>query len=157
MIAEGAQVSYVGDDDDLEVGDTGKVLSDAGMGSHVLWSTGKKSGEITLVHDIELVQTEGARISYDDSFESGLVSVAVREVYDLGGSVALLNALNDEGHLATFAQIAEEAMALVTSRIREDLSMVEVLSALDPDEGSEFVALATTALLRDAFSGDGEE
>jgi len=88
----------------------GKVLSDAGIGSHVMWSTGARKGEIVLVPDIDLVQTNGARISYDDCLDSGLVTIAVRETYDSGGAVGLLNALNDEGHLATFSQIAEEAL-----------------------------------------------
>src|SRR2546423_10111003 len=103
-IPEGAQVNYVGDSQNLVVGDVGRVLSDAGSGSHVLWSTGKLSGQISLEYDHDLVQVQGARIAYDDSFDSGLVTVAVRETYDRGGAVALLNALNDEGHLATFSQ-----------------------------------------------------
>jgi hypothetical protein len=158
VIAEGSTVSYVGFEvDGMAVGDHGRVLSEGGSGSHVIWNTGDRKGEITLVPDTDLVQVQGARISYNDSLDGGLITIAVRETYDSGGAVALLNALNDEGHLATFAQIAEEAMRLVTARIREDSSIREVLAFLDDDEGSDLVGLATTALLRDAFStAEGE-
>lgn len=156
MIAEGSRVSYVGDDG-IFVGDHGKVISNAGTGSHVLWSDGSRAGEITLESDYDLVVTQGAKITYNDSLDSALVTVAVRETYDTGGSVALLNALNDEGHLASFSTIAEEAMRLVASRIREDPSFTEVLAHLDDEEGADLVGLAASALLRDAFAMDAVE
>lgn len=152
-IPEGARVSYVGDgDDDLAVGDKGKVLSAAGSGSHVLWSSGARAGDITLTANMDLISSR--TVDYDDSLDTGcLVSVAVRETYDRGGEAALLNALNEEGHLATFAPFAEEALQMVASRIREDPSIREVLGQLEPDEGAEFIHLAASVLLRDAFGG----
>jgi len=153
-IPEGARVSYCGDGGDgLVIDDKGKVLSAAGSGSHVMWSTGKRKGEITLTANVDLVATR--TVAYEDDLDSGgLVSVAVRDTYDSGGEVALLNALNEEGHLATFAPIAEEALQMVASRIRQDPSIREVLAQLDDDEGSGFVALAASVLLRDAFGGE---
>jgi hypothetical protein len=155
FLAEGSRVSYVGDEDNgLHVGDTGKVLSAAGSGSHVLWSTGSRAGDITLEHNMSLVANGQAEFSYDDNLYAGqLVSIAVRDVYVTQGYVGLLNAMNDEGHFATFAPIAEEAVRHVATKIREDASIKEVLSHLDPDEGAEFVSLAASVLLRDAFGG----
>lgn len=155
MIAEGARVQYVGDGDGgLSIGDRGKVLSNAGSGSHVMWQSGQRRGDITLVANMDLVATNGAQITYDDSLETGqIVTFAVRDVYDHRGDVGLVNALNDEGHFATLGSIAEEALALVTARLREDASMREVLAQLDEDEGAEFISFTATVLLRDAFRG----
>lgn len=153
MIVEGSFVSYVGDEvDGLAVGNRGKVLSSTTGASHVIWRDGARAGEVTFVKEGDLVVSRTA--AQDESvFESGhLVSVAVRQTYDHGGKVALLNALNDEGHLATCAPFAEEAMQLVASRIRQDPSFSEVLARLDPDEGADFVAFTAACLLRDAFS-----
>lgn len=159
MIREGAKVSYVGDgDDDLAVGDRGKVISVAGSSaSHVLWSTGKRLGQITLCDDADLVATpKAAALTYDGLDSGSLVTIAVRDTYDAAGEVGLLNALNDEGHLASLSQIAEEAVQIVASRLRTDPSMTEVLASLEPEEASAFVSFTASVLLRDAFGGTDE-
>lgn len=151
---EGQRVAFCGDPlDGLQVGDRGKVLSSAEAGSHVLWSTGSRTGEVTLVENFDLVASAHAPRSYDGLDAGSLVTIAVRDVYDGQGHVGLLNALNEEGHLATFAPIAEEAMHMVSQRIRQDPSIREVLAHLDSDEGADFVSLAASVLLRDAFGG----
>lgn len=150
---EGQRVAFCGDPDaGLQPGDRGKVLSSAGQASHVMWATGARAGEILLVGNLDLVASQQAPVSYDDLDSGSLVSIAVRDTYDGAGPVGLLNALNEEGHLATFATIAEEAMQAVAKRIRQDPSITEVLAVLDPEEGAEFVSLATSVLLRDAFT-----
>lgn len=149
---EGQRVAFVGDPQDgLQVGDCGKVLSSAEEGSHVLWSSGSRTGEVFLVENLDLVTSGATPRTYDDLDSGSLVTIAVRDVYEGMGHVGLLNALNDEGHLATFAPIAEEAMQMVAARIRQDPSIGEVLASLDSDEGQEFVTLAVSVLLRDAF------
>lgn len=154
---EGAKVSYVGEGDDgLSVGDRGKVLSDERGSSQVLWSTGARTGSITLVEDLDLVVGAKTPPTYDGFDAPGLVSVAVRDTYDTQGPVGLLNALNEEGHLATFASYAEQALESVASQITADPSMREVLAHLEPEEQGSFVTLAASVLLRDAFGG-GEE
>lgn len=151
---EGQRVAFCGDPNaGLQPGDTGKVLSSAETGSHVLWSSGSRTGEVLLVENLDLVASTAAPRTYDDLDSGSLVTIAVRDVYDGQGHIGLLNALNEEGHLATFASIAEEALNTVAASIRQDPSFREVLSHLDPDEGSEFVSLAATVLLRDAFGG----
>lgn len=154
---EGQRVAYCGDGDHgLQVGDRGKVLSAAGNHSHVMWTTGARSGEVTLTDNLGLVTSTHAAQTYDDLDAGSLVTIAVRDVYDNEGGVGLLNALNEEGHLATFAPIAEDAVSMVAGRIRQDPSIQEVLAHLDPDEGDEFVVFAASILLRDSFGG-GED
>lgn len=151
---EGQRVAFCGDPDaGLQPGDRGKVLSSAGAASHVLWATGSRSGEILLVGNLDLVASQQTQ-TYDDLDSGALVTIAVRDTFEQSGSAGLLNALNEEGHLTTFAGIAEEAVQAVAKMIRQDPSISEVLAALDHEEGAEFIALATTALLRDAFGGD---
>lgn len=155
---EGQRVSYVGDGDHgLQIGDRGKVLSSAESShSHVMWTTGARAGEVTIIRNFDLV-TSSTEPSYDDLDAGSLVTIAVRDTFDSRGHVGLLNALNEEGHLSTFASIAEEAIQTVAASIRQDPSIQEVLAVLDPDEGDEFVAFASSVLLRDAFGdyGDG--
>lgn len=151
---EGQRVAFCGDPQaGLSVDDRGKVLSSSGEASHVLWATGSRAGEVLLVSNLDLVVAGQAR-SYDDLDGGTLVTIAVRDTFDRTGHVGLLNALNEEGHLATFASIAEEAMQTVASRIRQDPSISEVLANLDPEEGAEFVAFTASVLLRDAFGGN---
>lgn len=146
---EGQRVSFVGDTDNgIAVGDRGKVVSAETGASHVLWMTGARAGEILLHDHFDLVVSSNLPT---DNFDSGLVSFSVRQTFDRYGSVGLLNALNEEGHLATFTEIAEEAVTMVASRIRQDPSFQEVLAHLDPEEGDDVVILAASVLLRDAF------
>lgn len=151
-IIDGQQVAYAGDGDDgLLPDDRGEVLSAGSTGSHVKWRTGAQAGRITLTANFDLVPMGGARISYDD-FESGsLVTFAVKETFEHRGAIGLLNALNDEGHLASLEALAEEALALVARKLRDDPSIREVLAHLDDDDGSEFVSFTATCLMRDAF------
>jgi hypothetical protein len=88
----------------------------------------------------------------DDSLEvSGLGTFTARQIYDEGGSEALLNAMADSGKLAAFQEIAEEALSLVSGRIRTSASFVALASHLDDEEAEEMVRLASAALIRDAF------
>jgi hypothetical protein len=154
MIREGAKVSYVGypDEAGLAVGDRGKVISASGESSHVRWESGTRTGSISLVENMDLVVGASAPARTYDAFEGqSLVTVAVRDTYDAAGPVALLNALNEEGHLATFAAIAESALEQVAAQITQDPSMREVLGHLEPEEQAGFVTLAAGVLLRDAF------
>lgn len=154
-IADNQRVAYCGDgDESLGVDDRGKVISAGKTGSHVLWQTGKRAGDITLTPNFDLVSMGGgAQIDY--GLDSGsLVSFAVRDVFDRSGPGGLLSALTEEGHTASWTAIAEDAMAMVAQRIRQDPSIHEVLGQMDEDDGSEFISIATVALLRDAFRED---
>lgn len=150
---DGSRVSYVGDGEhDLAIGDEGKVLSSGATGSHVMWTTGKRAGDVTLTLNWDLVVTKAA--TRNDSLDSGgLVTTAVRQVYERQGARGVLSALDSEGHLAPMVDLAETAIASLTATIRRDPSMREVLASLDEEEGSELVHLTAQALLREAFGG----
>lgn len=154
---EGQRVAYVGDGgNDLKPGDRGKVLSAEAGAAHVLWMSGEQTGSIIFHDNYDLV-AQSSDSSYDtDFYGSPLVTTAVRKVYDKGGSVGLLNALNEEGHLAVFTPIAEEAMSIVAARIKEEPAFIEVFNHLDSEEADGFVNLASWVLLRDAFSEEDE-
>lgn len=154
---EGQRVSYVGDGEGgLEVGDRGKVVSSDGSACHVLWTTGVRAGQVMFHKDFDLVASnQGPRnLSELDDFAAPLVSFAVRDIHDRHGNSGLLNALNEDGHLAAFSRLAEDAIQTVASGVREDPSIQEVLSQLDDEDGDEFVMFATLTLLRDAFGED---
>lgn len=155
---DGDRVSYVGfPDNGLVLSDRGRVVSVNGESSHVLWATGARIDRIDLIEDQDLVvvkaslNTISAQLA--DSLGMGpLVRLAVRETLEETGEAGLLNALNDFGHLGGLAQIAEDALEFVASRLRTDEAFAEVLSQLDEPEGSSLVSLASSVLLRDAFS-----
>lgn len=153
MIPEGVSVRYVGDalgkDAGLALDDHGKVVSATPTHSHVIWRTGARSGEITLTANLDLV---AERQQTDDALDGPLVSISAKSVYERGGATALLNAMIDDGHTADFGVIAQEALALVQARIRQDPSFRNVLAALDVEESADLVSLASVSLLRDAFS-----
>jgi hypothetical protein len=135
-------------------GDQGTLLArDGAHAAHVLWATGSRAGDTTLVWEADLAAVGRRTASLiEDSLEfGGLTSFAVREVYDTEGETGVLNAMAQIGHLQTFASIAEEALAMITARIRQDPSFREVCAQLDEEEGESLVRLASACLIRDAF------
>lgn len=156
MIRDGARVAFNGwpREHAPEIGDVGKVLSAGTNGSHVLWQSGARSGQVELVANEDLEVVTAGRDEMADSMETRVVALGVRDVFDTGGSVALLNTLAETGHLSGFGTIAEEALTSVASRLREDPSIADVLAHLEADEADEFVHLASAVLLRDAFGAE---
>lgn len=157
MIHEGQKVTYVGlADDGLQPGDTGRLLVIASAhAAHVQTATG-----VYLVPMEDLVEDRGrtAALAVDlleDSLDyGGLATTAVREVYDTEGSAGVISVLASGGHLSGFAEIVEEALTLVASRIRTDPSFRSVVATLDEDEAEAVVRQASASLIREAF---GEE
>lgn len=156
---EGQQVTYVGPGTDrLSRGDTGMLMAFAGgEGGHVLWRTGRAEGEATLEYLEDL--STGHTATHDpleDSLEvGGLAMQGVRETYATEGEAGVLNVMAEAGHLAAFSDIAEEALSLVASRVRQDPSFREVTGQLDEEAGEALLRLASICLIRDAF-GDPE-
>lgn len=158
MLYDGCRVEYTGTGNGpLVRGDQGAVLVMSGHCAHVQWKTGSQAGQVLLVdtRDVEpLGSRQGAvEEALDDSLEiSGLGTVTARQIYDEGGSEALLNAMSDAGRLASFQEIAEEALSLVAGRIRTSPSFTALAVHLEEDEADEMIRLASAALIRDAFS-----
>lgn len=161
---EGQTVSYVGlPERGLDVGDKGRTLSCSGSSSHVMWTTGHRVDLVDLIHHDDLVvQAKAAtRMSTAGSLEDtlsvpSLSMVAVRETLEESGEAGLLNALADTGCLGFLVDAADEALAMVASRVRADEGFALVLSHLDCDEAERLVELTAAVVLRDAFgSSDG--
>jgi len=162
-VHDGQIVSFAGDEghDDLFVGDQGKVLVAEGGFAHVLWSTGSRTGDVTITDTDSLHTGQQALTisgSLDDSLEvGGLVTFSSRQVVDERGMSGLLDIMAEAGHLSGFLDIAEEAIGIVAHRIRHDSSIRAITAELDDDEAEVLVRTAAAALIRDAFSVDEEE
>lgn len=160
-IRDGQTVSYIGPGNGgIDLGDTGKVLSAGATGSHVLWSTGVLTNQIVLVDNLDLAPMgrQASLDGLDDSLDvvDAMSFSAARNAYDLGGEVGVLNQMAEEGLLAAFGSIAEDAYEFIAGRVRQDPSFRAVTSQLDDDEGEALIALASHVLLRDAFGVDSE-
>lgn len=161
MIRESAKVTYIGMDvgEGPSLGDQGRVISADGGVCHVLWSTGAVEHQVTAHYDSDL-SLAGHTASADgleDSLEvGGLVTFSVRNVYDSGGSPAVVNQMAEMGHLGAFSEYAEEAIALVAARVRQDPSVRAVTANLEEDEAEHVYRLASACLIRDAFGVDDE-
>lgn len=155
---DGQQVSYIGLDGhitDPALGDRGKVLAVGQTASHVLWTTGHLADQITLTdnYDLAIVGRALESDGLEDSLEYGtIITTAVRDAYDDGGEVAVLNFMAEQGHLACFHDIAEDTIQFIASRLRQDAGFQAVASHLEEDERESLVLLATHVLLRDAFT-----
>lgn len=157
---EGQRVIYVGgptDYVDLQPGCQGRLLVHASAThAHFQGST----GNVYLVEHEDLAP-ERRTASVDplaDSLEVGSISIfAVREIYDTEGESGVIQAMASSGHLASFSEIAEDALSMVASRIRQDPSFREVLAHLDEEEGESVLRMAAACLLRDAYGEIGDE
>ena len=160
MLAEGAVVSWVGSahPGGVAVGDTGVVVSSSGACGHVQWSTGARVGQMDLIEEWDVVpvptttRVHTVSSSLSDSLGVDTVHTAARETFEDGGAAALLSVMHREGSLSCFAEIAEEALGFVATRLRNDAAFVHVLSALDESDAAAMVTLASSVLLRDAFT-----
>lgn len=154
MIPDGARVAYIGPQKGgHEIGDQGTVMRAEATYSHVRWSTGRLANDIEMVRNDDLIVNGSLTnhpLTAGDTLDSALVGINVGAVYSKRGSLGLVNALNEEGHLAAFPSIAEDAIQFVAQRIRQDPSVAEVLGRLDEGEADEFVHTACRVVLRDA-------
>jgi hypothetical protein len=158
---EGQRVTYVGQPEEgLLPGETGRLLI---MASSTAAHVQMPSGGIYLVMTDDLVPVTGKKAAapapdlLEDSLEVGtLPSFSASLVDEETDETELLNKMASAGMLSAFSDIAEEALMMISSRIRQDPVFREVLAGMDESEGESLVRLASTCLIRDAF-GDGEE
>jgi hypothetical protein len=132
------------------------VLSADAVGSHVQWVTGARAGNVTLIPNEDIAAQGSSRTAVhdelDESLEYGsLVSIAVRDVYDIDGETGVVEAMNEAGHLASLARFAEEAVSVVAAQVRTSPAFEAVLSQLEPEEADAIVTTAAASLLRDAL------
>lgn len=164
FLHEGQRVSYIGDGSDGRLlGDRGQLLVRSGREGHVKWDDGKvtpheleflaPSAVQATRHQVIARRTAMSPDGLEDSLEVGppIATVGVRGVYDTEGGVGVLNVMATTGALASFPEIAQEALGFVAHRIWSDPHVQAVTAQLDDDEAQEIVTLASQALLRDAF------
>lgn len=156
---DGQRVSYIGPPvEGLAMGDRGEVVSAADQSSHVLFHTGSRQGAVVFIDNFDLAAPQkkaAAKVDdgLDDSLEIGTLAVhGAREIFEVEGEGGILNAMAEQGHLASFAVIAQEAQDLISTRIRSDESFRSMASQLDDDEAEAVIRLAAAVLIRDAFS-----
>ncbi len=160
MIREGAKVAYTGPETDgLIVGDKGRVVLADGNVFHVLWSTGAMQHQSTPHYEGSLVTYSAiSNDMLDDSLDlGGLSTFSARKSFDAGGEAQVVAEMNEEGHLASFADIAEEALVMVAARVRQDPSFRVVASELDEEEADGVVRYASACLIRDAFGSERDD
>lgn len=160
-IRDGQTVTYIGPGmNGLAIGDQGKVLSAERDSCHVLWASGALHNQIVLVGNFDLAPI-GRQATLDGledclDVDSGISTSATRDIFDTGGEIGLLNQMAEEGHLASFAAIAEDAYEFIASRVRQDPAFRSITAHLDEDEGEALIRLASHVLLRDAFGIETE-
>ena len=158
---EGSKVAYAGDTDPFnQVGASGKViaLSASGASAHVKWLSGPKKGQIDLVEAHELVPERNGQPtrpassgmgSFDATLDMPEAGIQVRATYDEVGEEGLVNVLSEAGHLSTVDGQVEQALGFLTSSIRQDPALGDVLAQLEADEADSLVERLATVLLTD--------
>lgn len=159
MLREGQKVAYTGSaSDGLVLGDSGRLLMLSSGFAHVAWESGTSSGQIIPVALYDLAPSRNSmtiEADLDDSLDVANFSfTAARDIYDTDGETGVVNAMAEAGHLAAFQEIAEDALTLVSGRIRRDPSFRDVLAQLDEEEGERVIRLASSCLILDAFGDD---
>lgn len=151
MFFDGQKVSYIGEEFEgsPKVGDLGQVVATGNTASHVKWKTGSLKDQFQEVGHMSLAAM-GAQHE-TDMFAGGLLSFSALQVHAARGSNGVIDALAEAGHLSSFEAIAEEAQALVATRIRNDPSVREAIAEIGEEAGADLVAIAAVRLLADAF------
>ncbi len=145
MIAEGQSVKYAGDDPFTEVGTKGKVIALSGSLAHVQWQEGAKRNQVEGVEIEDLVPNRRAAAA---TVETPLLTTSmIREAADEEGIPAVIDMLDDSGHLATLAPYAAEAIGFLGAQLRTDESFRSVLAAIDPSDVDALVERTATVLL----------
>lgn len=156
MFSNGQRVAYVGSPSDADpaLGDEGVIVAVGHTASYVKWQTGERAGSFIETSHLDIAPMAG-RVDVD-LMGGGLVSFSVRDMHSSRGTQGLLDALNAEGHLANFEEIAMQSAQVASSLIRSDPSMAEVIAQLDQHDADELVSCAVVALFRDAFGRGGD-
>lgn len=146
---EGRTASYVGPDtvSGLRTGDRCFVLSDERSIVHVRWTTGALVDQYGEVAPRELVPDLSVTSSYDEfGFEAGnagKTSINVKALFERGGEVALISALESEGSLDVLKQAARQAIRDIKAQLMQDAGL-DPVRALGAD-GQAVLASAIIA------------
>ena len=137
---EGHHGSYVGPDtaDGLRPGDRCFVLSDERSVVHVRWVTGAATDTYGELNPREIVEDNphvGARdeFGFEEGPMGGPTGINIEALYDKGGEVALLSAMEHTGALAPLKAVAREAVKMIREAMAQDVAWGQVQDALGDD------------------------
>jgi hypothetical protein len=165
MFHEGQMVTSIGDGSDgVPLGSHGHILALTAPGSgHVQWLSGPRTGQVSFLPDLDDTvaassrRVQGAyssRDGWEDSLEVGPISTTgARHLMATGGPSNVLYSLASSGAMAETGDLAEEALALVETRLRQTASLQDHLAELDDEDRNEVYRLASRELLGQAFGG----
>jgi len=166
---EGRTASYVGPDtvDGLRNGDRCRVLSDERSIVHVRWTTGSLKdlyGEVThreIVPDLAVTARYEDEFAFEAGGSRGGAGIDVTAVYDRGGEIALLSAMESEGQLDTLKVAARKALADLRRVVAMDPNWDSVRAGLESESheviASAIIAAITVASDDESVSTDWEE
>lgn len=124
---EGVNASYVGPESNtIRTGDRCRIISDEGTVQHVRWLTGACANQFGEVHRRYLAADLVAQGALDDEFgfESGRhtqnMVINVTAIHTAGGSIAVLEAMESEGHLDNLRYVAQEAVKMMRQAVAND-------------------------------------
>jgi hypothetical protein len=159
---EGVHASYIGPAEaGLMNGDRCLILSDEGSTMHVRWTTGALKDTYGQVVPRDIVADHAAQQFGDDNFgfEYGRsprrVAINVEGVFAAGGTVALFEALEEQGHFEMLREAAREAVAMVRDRLATDEEWGTVRTALGQD-ADDVETSAIIAAIESVSSGVGQ-
>jgi hypothetical protein len=133
-------------------GEHGQVLATDSHYAHVQWDNGRVSmHELDELTAVSVSRDEVAASLADSLSVGGMEVTSARSVYDDSGPAGLLNFLAESGHLGSFTDIAEEALLLISQRVRTDPVLFNATAGLEDEEREDLVRLASVVLIRDAF------
>lgn len=156
---DGQGVTYAGSPRELlSPGDEGKILAISPTYAHVKWATGAARNQVTICDPDDLVSSarrDEVTASLDDSLEFGGVTVtSAVEDFEEDGALGVVASLSERGYLAPMSDAADEAIALVSARVRQDQGVRQVLAGLDDDSGELVIRQAAAVILREALQDD---
>jgi hypothetical protein len=160
---EGLHGSYIGPDtaDGLRQGDRVRVLSDERSVVHVRWLTGAAKDTYGELHPRELVVDNPTTASRDEfGFEEGPcggpTGINIEALYDKGGEVALLTAMEHTGALDVLKGAAREAVQMIRQAMAQDEVWSQVQESLGED-GPTVIANAIVAAVDSETTTDWSE
>ena len=161
---EGLTASYVGPDtaDGLRSGDRCFVLSDERSIVHVRWVTGAAQDTYGELHPREIVVDSVVSTAREDEFgfeaggPTGPVGLNVEALYDKGGEVALLAAMEHTGALETLKAAARQAFEDMRMSMARDAAWQQIESALG-DDADTVIANAIVAAMDSEANTDWSE
>lgn len=160
---EGVNGSYVGPDDarsGARNGDRFFILSDEGALVHVKWTTGSLRDQYGTVFARHVVADRMIEAPYDEfAFEAGRavpngMGLNVAALHTAGGDVALIEAMEAEGHLDQLRYACVEAATMVRQAIASDPSWTMVREALGATSNDVERSAIIAAFIAAIESGD---